>query len=80
MEKDVGLSNKRLFNKNLGVRLSLTALLQISYLAFLSLYTVSKCPSDSVKPVKPVNQLSFTRLELSNKLSAIPKEYLALIN
>ena len=30
--------------------------------------------------VKPVNQLLFTRLELSNKLSGVSKEYLAFIN
>lgn len=54
MEEDVGLSNKRLFNINLRVTLSLINLLQVSDLVFLSRYLIPKCSSDSVKPV---NQL-----------------------
>jgi hypothetical protein len=41
----------------------------------LSTYLTPKCPSASVKPV---NQLLFVKFELSNKLSDMPNEYLAL--
>jgi hypothetical protein len=73
IEEVVDLSNKRWFNTNLRVILSLLDLLRVSDLTLLSKYLTPKCPSDSVKPV---NQLLFAKLELSNKLSGVSKLYL----
>ena len=73
--EDVGLSYARWSNLNFKLTLSLTDLLRVPDLGLLSTYLIPKCPSASVKPV---NQLLSPKLEVSNKPSAISKEYLIL--